>query len=503
MSATLNFHLRSPVLSTTDATCDPARPLVLSLLGYQEFIQCCPTHNAHPSLSPETNTKAVCRASPLTTPAPPVLHPRRPQMHSPLAPQYLSSPVCAIQGFSSTPSAATQPPRLCTVEVRADTRGLPPARVVCLRGRGYGYAARWYGAEDGDGSKDEDERRPRQMCCTAESGPELGVAIRECALAVSAAHRSAGIVAHTWAVLEGEGVTAKTGAGECTGGREADTHPPRLKHGAHMEGEGEGEGDEDEDDEDLSRAALAASPCAVKPTRSSASHSPVARVEVREAELRLPFFTEPTHIRIRKLSPYPHHTRSRPRSRTITPTRSLGRESAACPPRGPPLALPLSLSSSSDFIHTRFPFPVHIFPIPIAAIPARNIHRARHEGGVRASVAHTNGAAYSAPPARAREATPTPPPCPSPGERELSGDDDACTQPAKGRAEFDGVTSAGVRSDARRGRRIVPADARALKEPTLENTPDGSYPTLYSVPPSCPTTSAPPQFCRTVPILRQ
>jgi hypothetical protein len=37
-----------------------------------------------------------------------------------------------------------------------------------------------------------------------------------------------GIVAHTRAVLEGEGVTAETGAGERTGGREADTHPPRL-----------------------------------------------------------------------------------------------------------------------------------------------------------------------------------------------------------------------------------------------------------------------------------
>jgi hypothetical protein len=49
-----------------------------------------------------------------------------------------------------------------------------------------------------------------------------------------------------------------------------------------MEGEGEGDEDEDEDVEDLSRAALAASPCAAKPTRSSASHSPVARVEVRE-----------------------------------------------------------------------------------------------------------------------------------------------------------------------------------------------------------------------------
>jgi hypothetical protein len=83
---------------------------------------------------------------------------------------------------------------------------------------------------------------------------------------------------------------------------------------------------------------------------------------------------------------------------------------------------------------------------------------------------------------RAREATPTPPPCPSSGERELSGDDDACNQPVKGRGskakaeiddprggriadyrpEFGGVASAGVRSDARRGRRMVPADARAV-----------------------------------------
>jgi hypothetical protein len=88
------------------------------------------------------------------------------------------------------------------------------------------------------------------------------------------------------------------------------------------------------------------------------------------------------------------------------------------------------------------------------------------------AVAHTNGAAYSAPPTHAREATSTPTPCPSPGERELSGDDDGCNQLAKGRVgprlkaeindprggriadyrpEFGGVTSAGVRSDARWG----------------------------------------------------
>ncbi|KAJ7798222.1 hypothetical protein B0H14DRAFT_3886562 [Mycena olivaceomarginata] len=277
----------------------------------------------------------------------------------------------------------------------------------------------------------------------------------------------------------------------------------------------------------MERAALAASPCAAKPTRSSASHSPVARVEAREVleydgggggrigrrthetQLRLPFFTQLTHIRIRKLSPHPHHTRWRPRSRTVTPTRSLGREWAARPPRGPPLVLPLSSSSPSDFMHTRFPFPVHIFHIPIAGIPARHT-QARQlfllgicSGEACVSVAHTNGAADSAPPACVREATPTPTPRPRPGKRELSGDDAACNQLAKGRVgprpkaqiddprgghiadycpEFGGPTWAGVRSDASQGRRMVPTHACALKEPTLENTPDGSYPTLYSVP---------------------
>ncbi|KAJ7833811.1 hypothetical protein B0H14DRAFT_3462501 [Mycena olivaceomarginata] len=153
----------SPVLFTTDATCDPTRPLVLSLPGYQEFIQCCPTHNVYPSLPPETNTEAVCRASPLTTPAPPVLVSARRLVSSHIPPTCTSAPPPNAQPTRSSVSPLPgvrhsrllfhairchSAPCLCTVEVRADTR----------------VSSVFVGAEDGEGSKAEDGRRPRQRC---------------------------------------------------------------------------------------------------------------------------------------------------------------------------------------------------------------------------------------------------------------------------------------------------------------------------------------------------
>ncbi|KAJ7667169.1 hypothetical protein B0H14DRAFT_3178929 [Mycena olivaceomarginata] len=485
----------SPVLSTTDATCDPTRPLVLSLPGYPEFIRCCPTHHAHPSLSPEANIEAVCRASPLTIPALALVSVRRLVPSQPPL-TVLRSPCSSTSTSAPPPNATAHSPLSVSPPRRAPHRPLPlslrasalskcvPIRVgfrplvsSVFVGTGMVMGAAADGASRGgtrrEGRGDEDGGQgvttASEMRCTSESGPELGVAIRECALAVSAARRSAGVPTGE-EEREGPGPQTVLYACGCRhphlgrtrgrgGGPEADTHPPVLypayadwygrdlpvyawpspgrcprsasdrKHGAHMEGEGEG--DEDEDDEDLSHAALAASLCTAKP-------HPLLGVPLPRRSCRSEGGAG--------LSPHPHHTHSRPRSRTATPTRSLGRESAAASspwssPRSP-LILVLLLGLRP---HPASPSPF-TSSLPIAAIPARDTHRRdAKEGLFRPAIARAGGHADAdtvTEPSWRRGAW-------SKAKAEI--DDPRGGRIADYRPEFGGVTLAGIRSDARRG----------------------------------------------------
>ncbi|KAJ7840721.1 hypothetical protein B0H14DRAFT_3457933 [Mycena olivaceomarginata] len=147
----------SPVLFTTDATCDPTRPLVLSLPGYQEFIQCCPTHNVYPSLPPETNTEAVCRASPLTTPAPPVLVSARRLVSSHIPP---TLHICAAPKRTAHSFLSVSPPRRAPFKASLPRHPLP----LGLRASAPSKCVPIHACQDGEGSKAEDGRRPRQRC---------------------------------------------------------------------------------------------------------------------------------------------------------------------------------------------------------------------------------------------------------------------------------------------------------------------------------------------------